>query len=179
MRQILNSYTLKELQGFISKSNIKGYSKLKKAQLVNLMLKQEHINKFRNLPMKTRPARQARPAPAPQARPAPAPQATQPKNDKEKVKFLKEYVKKYRKRNLFNFDKILQGKDGLNKVMDMFKKDTQKLKNMGNINVEKNKGVETFIEASKKLKKNFNNMLLKHNHTIKTMRAMYRMGSSN
>jgi hypothetical protein len=49
MKEILNSYSSSELKKFISNTNIKGYSKMKKAQLISLMMKPEHISKFSNI----------------------------------------------------------------------------------------------------------------------------------
>ena len=50
MKDILNSHTVKTLKSEISKTNIKGYSKLKKPELVALMLKHQerfvHIKAF-------------------------------------------------------------------------------------------------------------------------------------
>jgi len=60
MRDILNSYTSSELRKFISQYNkslnlIKGYSKMKKADLVNLMTKKENVDKFKSIKMKAKP----------------------------------------------------------------------------------------------------------------------------
>lgn len=49
MKTILNTYTVTELKKFISQNNIKGYSKLKKDELIKLMTKAEHINKFKHI----------------------------------------------------------------------------------------------------------------------------------
>ena len=60
MRDILNSYTAKELRQHISKYNkslgaVRGYSKMKKAQLIDLMTKKENVNKFKSIKMKVKP----------------------------------------------------------------------------------------------------------------------------
>jgi hypothetical protein len=47
--EILNSYSLPELKKIIRATNITGYSKLKKAELVKLMLRPEHKSKFEGL----------------------------------------------------------------------------------------------------------------------------------
>ena len=47
MREILNSHSVANLKKEISKTNIKGYSKLKKAGLVDLMLK--HKDRFSHI----------------------------------------------------------------------------------------------------------------------------------
>jgi hypothetical protein len=44
--KVLKTYTLTELKKFVSNTNIKNYSKLKKNELINLMLKKEHKDKF-------------------------------------------------------------------------------------------------------------------------------------
>ena len=49
---ILSSYSLAELRKEISKTNIKKYSSLKKADVIELMLKSEHKDKFHHLKMK-------------------------------------------------------------------------------------------------------------------------------
>ncbi len=49
MKDILNTYTLTELKKIISQSNIKRYSKLKKNELIELMTKDEHVNKFKHI----------------------------------------------------------------------------------------------------------------------------------
>ena len=60
MRDILNSYTVTELRKHISTYNkslgaVRGYSKMKKAQLIELMTKKENINKFKSIKMKVKP----------------------------------------------------------------------------------------------------------------------------
>jgi hypothetical protein len=51
--EILKSYTLGELRKEVSKSNIKRYSKLKKADLIELMMKEEHKDLFHHMKLKT------------------------------------------------------------------------------------------------------------------------------
>jgi len=51
--EILKSHTLGELRKEVSKSNIKRYSKLKKADLIELMLKEEHKDFFHHMKLKT------------------------------------------------------------------------------------------------------------------------------
>jgi len=50
MRDILNSYNVRELKKEISKTNIKGYSRMKKNEVIDLMMKNE--DKFKNMKMK-------------------------------------------------------------------------------------------------------------------------------
>ena len=52
MEDILEGYTVKELRQFISKTNIKRYSTLKKDELIKLMTKKEHIAKFKKIKRK-------------------------------------------------------------------------------------------------------------------------------
>lgn len=47
--EILKTYTAVELKREIGKTRIKKYSHLKKNDLINLMLKPEHINKFHHM----------------------------------------------------------------------------------------------------------------------------------
>jgi|DEB0MinimDraft_6_1074348.scaffolds.fasta_scaffold14518_5 hypothetical protein len=47
--EILNSYSLPELKKIIRATNITGYSKLKKDELIKLMLRPEHKSKFEGL----------------------------------------------------------------------------------------------------------------------------------
>ncbi len=72
MKDILNTYSATELKKFISQSNIKKYSKLKKNELITLMTKTEHINKFRYIKEKVKKERK-KPAPAPKPTPKPTP----------------------------------------------------------------------------------------------------------
>ena len=51
--EILKSHNLKELRSEVSKTNIKKYSKLKKADLIDLMMKSEHKDLFHHLQLKT------------------------------------------------------------------------------------------------------------------------------
>ena len=62
MRDILNSYTTTELRKFISTYNkslgtVRGYSKMKKADLINLMTKKENVDKFKSIKMKPKTER--------------------------------------------------------------------------------------------------------------------------
>ena len=50
-KEILASHPVTTLKKEISKTNIKGYSKMKKAQVIELMLKEEHIDKFKDIKM--------------------------------------------------------------------------------------------------------------------------------
>ena len=51
-RKVLNSHTVPELKREIQKTNIKGYSKLKKGGLVSLMAKKIHKRKFNHMTFK-------------------------------------------------------------------------------------------------------------------------------
>jgi hypothetical protein len=50
-KEILASHPVTTLKKEISKTNIKGYSKMKKAQVIELMLKEEHVDKFKDIKM--------------------------------------------------------------------------------------------------------------------------------
>ena len=52
MREILTSMSVLSLKREISKTNIKGYSKMKKAEVINLMMKPEHRLRFSHLAKK-------------------------------------------------------------------------------------------------------------------------------
>jgi len=49
MRNILDSYSVAELKKMISKHNIRGYSKMKKPGILDLMTSKEHKDKFKNI----------------------------------------------------------------------------------------------------------------------------------
>ena len=60
MKDILNTYSVKELKQFISKYNkslgsVKRYSILKKGELVELMSKKENVSKFKSIKAKAKP----------------------------------------------------------------------------------------------------------------------------
>lgn len=72
MRDILNTYTVHELKYFISKSNIKRYTKFKREALLDLMTKPENIDKFKHIKERVKQTNR-RKKPAPKAKPTPAP----------------------------------------------------------------------------------------------------------
>ena len=49
MKEILESYKLPELKRIVRATNITGYSKLKKDELIKLMMRPENIDRFRGL----------------------------------------------------------------------------------------------------------------------------------
>ena len=53
MLDILNTYKLSELKKMISNTNIKGYSKLKKNELIKLMMREENIDRFKSIKSKS------------------------------------------------------------------------------------------------------------------------------
>ena len=67
MKAILNTYSATELKEFIKKTNIKGYSKLKKDGLVSLMTKAEHKGKFNHI--KEKGKAKVKPPPPPKTPP--------------------------------------------------------------------------------------------------------------
>ncbi len=54
MLEILQSYTAPELKKMIRSANITNYSKLKKAGLIELMLRPEHIERFKDIQPKSK-----------------------------------------------------------------------------------------------------------------------------
>ena len=55
-KDILNSYSVVELRKEVSKTNIKGYSKMKKSEVVELMMKPNNKPKFHHIKAKTKAA---------------------------------------------------------------------------------------------------------------------------
>ena len=53
MRQILESYSLRELRKMISNTNIKNYAKLNKEQTIKLMMRPENRSRFESIKMKS------------------------------------------------------------------------------------------------------------------------------
>jgi len=92
MRDILNSYSVTELRKFISSSNIKGYGKMKKKEIVDLMVKKENVDKFKHIKMKPKKERKApkKKEPKKEAPKKEAPKKEAPKNP---YKELDEYIK--------------------------------------------------------------------------------------
>ena len=78
MKDILQSYTAAELKRMIKATNITGYSKLKKDELIKLMIRPENIERFKSIKPKS-------------ARVAQVPEGS----DKPKVKVLRELKKKF------------------------------------------------------------------------------------
>ena len=111
-KEILNSYSVVELRKEVSKTNIKGYSKMKKSEVVELMMKPNNKPKFHHIKVKTK-AKAAPPAPAPKktykfkkkekAKPAPAPakpkSAAKPKVASDKAAELVKRVKSLEERH--------------------------------------------------------------------------------
>lgn len=102
MRDILSKMKVADLKKEISKTNIKGYSKMKKSELIDLMVKNKE--KFSHL-SKGAPAPKVEPA---KAKPAKAKRAKKPplkksqvvekpkaKQEKDKIKFHQERLKKF------------------------------------------------------------------------------------
>jgi len=53
MKDILNTYKLPELKKMVRATNITGYSKLTKDQLITLMTRPEHIDRFKSIKSKS------------------------------------------------------------------------------------------------------------------------------
>ena len=106
-KEILNSYTLTELKRFVSQSNIKGYSKFKsanKSELIDLMLKPEHKDRFHHIKMKEKkekPKKEVKPKSQPKtkakkevkAKEQPKPKAKKELKPKEQPKIKKDEQK--------------------------------------------------------------------------------------
>lgn len=80
MKEILESYKLPELKKMVRATNITGYSKLKKDELIKLMIRPENIDRFKSIKPKS-----ARLPPVPEEK------------TKPKMKVLRELKKKYPK----------------------------------------------------------------------------------
>ena len=93
MKQILNTYNTAELKKFISSTNLKGYSKLKKGELVNFMTKKEHIHHFKSVKERVKAPREVKAVKAVKA--------VKKKDKKDEVKtdakIAKDYVADLRK----------------------------------------------------------------------------------
>lgn len=59
MRSVFESYTVSELRKFVTASNLKGVSKMKKAELVDLML--ANVDRFKHIKAKAKPTTRAKP----------------------------------------------------------------------------------------------------------------------
>ena len=86
MRSILESHSVSTLKKEISKTNIKGYSKMKKDEIVNLML--QHKDRFSHIKLKEKAEPKAKPK-----KEEPKPKKEEPKPKKEEPK-KKKLVKK-------------------------------------------------------------------------------------
>ena len=53
MKDILDSYSLRELRKMISNTNIKNYSKLNKDETIKLMMRPEHRGRFASIKLKS------------------------------------------------------------------------------------------------------------------------------
>jgi len=98
MKEILESYTTPELKKMIKATNLTGYSKLKKDELIKLMIRPENIERFQSIKPKS-------------ARLGPAAETPKPKVLKELKKLFpayKEYIEFYQKNN-FEKPKDLPG----------------------------------------------------------------------
>ena len=84
-RKILNSHPVSVLKKEISKTNIKGYSKMKKPELIDLMMKPEHEDRFAHIEM------------APSREEKKAQKAKDAKNQKEGDDFLKREEERLKK----------------------------------------------------------------------------------
>tara|TARA_R110000772_G_C13138573_1_gene423724 strand:+ start:110 stop:718 length:609 start_codon:yes stop_codon:yes gene_type:complete len=84
-KEILNSHPVSTLKKEIAKTNVKGYSKMKKAEVVELMMK--HKEKFGHIKKKEK----AKPAEKPKAKSPPKPKAKSPPKAKSAEEKKKDY----------------------------------------------------------------------------------------
>ena len=124
MRDKLNRYTLKRLRSEVSKSNISNYSKLKKADLITLMIKNkerfQHLLKEKSYlsTVKRKP-----------------PMKPKPKPKKEPVKrFNTKFQEDMAKKGIFINEKVIKKKKefNINTFKDLMKKFMDKYKNLKN-----------------------------------------------
>ena len=99
-KEILNSHPVSVLKKEISKTNIKGYSKMKKAEVVELMAKNK--SKFGHIKMATKSVKSApkkkiikktpkKPSPSPKKK-SPSPKKPSPKKTKKKLLSKKDFI---------------------------------------------------------------------------------------
>jgi len=84
-KEILNSHSISTLKKEISKTNIKGYSTMKKNEIINLMLKNKE--RFSHIKMNVKPKPTQRPTQRPKQRP------TKKAVDKLVLKYIREIKK--------------------------------------------------------------------------------------
>ena len=91
MRDIFNSHPVTVLKKEISKTNIKGYSKMKKAEVVDLMMK--HQARFKHIKMRGTPVKAVKSKKTVKVKPAPKKQVVKKASEKEKQEAKKEATK--------------------------------------------------------------------------------------
>ena len=129
------SHSVATLKQMISAYNIKGYSKMKKPELVDLMTSKEHINKFRNIKAKGGMPKKEK------VKPPPPPKTPPPKKGKPQS------GNKFNMNTLLARDKLLKkirrgatrDKNQLKRLSDLTKKNEPKKPNKGNSAIGKNK----------------------------------------
>jgi len=125
-KEILNSHSVGTLKKEISKTNIKGYSKMKKAEIVELMMKSKE--KFMHIEMKTKRQMKKK--------------KEEPKKERKKIKLvsfdkkeepkklterIKEFNKKY---NANEIKKQKLDKSNLKKYTDPYFKELEEIEKM-------------------------------------------------
>ncbi len=105
-KEILNSHSISTLKKEISKTNIKGYSTMKKNEIINLMLKNKE--RFSHIKMNVKPKPTQRPTQRPKQRP------TKKAVDKLVLKYIREIKK-------------LPPQKKLQKIQDIYKKYEKKV----------------------------------------------------
>jgi len=187
MRDILNSYTTTELRKFISTYNkslgaVRGYSKMKKADLVNLMTKKEHIDKFKSIKMKpkterttTKTATKTTTKTQPKKQTTTTPKEEPKKEDQETIednqrKLLRQFVIKFGKKAVAR--KSLNKKEEVSKYSREYNNFLMKISEEG----KKIKDPTEFIKTTNKellkefedTQKNFRETVIKKLKSFKT-----------
>lgn len=170
-KEILNSHSVDTLRKEVSKANIKGYSKMKKKELIELMLKTPE--RFSHIKPKEKQPR-AKPAPKPRAKPAPKPKPKPQSANEGEEKFKKivsnfiskldtinkiagkEEIKKYKTKNELKemSDKFFKIKEEIDELKE--KINTDQLEKIG----EKNSSIfNKFNDTNKNFVRRFKKQL--------------------
>jgi len=116
-KEILESHPVSVLKKEISKTNIKGYSKMKKSGIVSLMLKPEHSKRFSHIKKAETKGKKEAPK-----KEAPKKESASKKNTEKEVKKIKEELDKIRNRvyteqfNLKQLRQKIKSKEDIKKI---------------------------------------------------------------
>jgi len=152
MKDILNTYSVKELKQFVSKYNkslgaVKRYSVLKKAELVELMTKKENVGKFKSIKAKAK-------APVPKkievrksTQPKPKPPAPEPKPAKMKTPQPPKPAKMKNKINIISKEEMAKRREKKQKPKPKTELEQRTGKSKAEINKMKTSDVVSFLPA--------------------------------